>query len=87
MNMLQALNNALGIALATDDKAGRRSPILILPRPAPFLAPYAPPRPPLTSPYLRLSAPVIFGEDVAFGGVFRCTLDLLDKFGPRGALA
>ena len=27
---------------------------------------------------------VVFGEDVAFGGVFRCTLDLLDKFGtPR----
>lgn len=25
---------------------------------------------------------VIFGEDVAFGGVFRCTTDLLSKFGP-----
>jgi 2-oxoisovalerate dehydrogenase E1 component beta subunit len=24
---------------------------------------------------------VIFGEDVAFGGVFRCTVDLKDKFG------
>lgn len=24
---------------------------------------------------------VIFGEDVAFGGVFRCTTDLRDKFG------
>jgi len=24
---------------------------------------------------------VIFGEDVAFGGVFRCTVDLLEKFG------
>ena len=24
---------------------------------------------------------VIFGEDVAFGGVFRCTVDLLQKFG------
>lgn len=25
---------------------------------------------------------VIFGEDVAFGGVFRCTMGLRDKFGP-----
>lgn len=24
---------------------------------------------------------VVFGEDVAFGGVFRCTMDLLEKFG------
>ncbi len=25
---------------------------------------------------------VVLGEDVAFGGVFRCTMGLLDKFGP-----
>ena len=24
---------------------------------------------------------MVFGEDVAFGGVFRCTIDLLEKFG------
>jgi 2-oxoisovalerate dehydrogenase E1 component beta subunit len=24
---------------------------------------------------------VIFGEDVAFGGVFRCTVGLRDKYG------
>ncbi|KAL0482571.1 2-oxoisovalerate dehydrogenase E1 component subunit beta [Acrasis kona] len=24
---------------------------------------------------------VVFGEDVAFGGVFRCTIDLMEKFG------
>lgn len=24
---------------------------------------------------------VIFGEDVAFGGVFRCTVGLKDKYG------
>jgi 2-oxoisovalerate dehydrogenase E1 component beta subunit len=24
---------------------------------------------------------VVFGEDVAFGGVFRCTLGLKEKFG------
>ncbi|XP_073938363.1 2-oxoisovalerate dehydrogenase subunit beta, mitochondrial-like [Castor canadensis] len=26
---------------------------------------------------------VIFGEDVAFGGVFRCTVGLRDKYDPR----
>lgn len=26
---------------------------------------------------------IVFGEDVAFGGVFRCTNNLLDKFGPK----
>lgn len=25
----------------------------------------------------------VFGEDVAFGGVFRCSVDLRDKFGPQ----
>lgn len=30
----------------------------------------------------RLMKPtVIFGEDVAFGGVFRCTVGLAEKFG------
>ena len=28
-----------------------------------------------------LNALVIFGEDVAFGGVFRCTVGLKDKYG------
>ncbi|PVV00869.1 hypothetical protein BB560_004733 [Smittium megazygosporum] len=46
MNMCQAINEALSIAMNNDDKA------------------------------------LIFGEDVAFGGVFRCTLDLRSKFGP-----
>merc|ERR1719440_357867 len=45
MNMFQAINNALGIALRTDDKA------------------------------------MIFGEDVGFGGVFRCSVGLREKFG------
>lgn len=45
MNLFTALNDAMSIALATDDKA------------------------------------VIFGEDVAFGGVFRCTVDLREKYG------
>ncbi|EWC46389.1 mitochondrial 2-oxoisovalerate dehydrogenase subunit beta [Drechslerella stenobrocha 248] len=26
---------------------------------------------------------ILFGEDVAFGGVFRCSTNLLDKFGPN----
>jgi len=45
MNMFTAINDALRIAMATDDHA------------------------------------VVFGEDVAFGGVFRCTTGLLDEFG------
>lgn len=45
MNLFTALNDAMRIAMETDDKA------------------------------------VCFGEDVAFGGVFRCTIDLKDKFG------
>lgn len=33
--------------------------------------------------YICFSYPptVIFGEDVAFGGVFRCTVGLSDKYG------
>ena len=45
MNLFTALNDAMRIALKTDDMA------------------------------------VIFGEDVAFGGVFRCTVDLKEEFG------
>ncbi|EYC33495.1 hypothetical protein Y032_0002g828 [Ancylostoma ceylanicum] len=45
MNLCQAVNSALHIALAADDSA------------------------------------LVFGEDVAFGGVFRCSVGLKDKFG------
>ncbi|KAJ1917133.1 hypothetical protein H4219_003394 [Mycoemilia scoparia] len=45
MNYCQAINDALRIALGTDDSA------------------------------------VVFGEDVAFGGVFRCTVGLAEEFG------
>lgn len=45
MNMFQALNNAMDIALAKDKSA------------------------------------LLFGEDVAFGGVFRCSLNLQKKYG------
>lgn len=45
MNMFQAVNNAMEIALGSDDKA------------------------------------VLFGEDVAFGGVFRCSMNLREQFG------
>ncbi|CAG8565819.1 3782_t:CDS:2 [Paraglomus occultum] len=45
MNLLQGVNDAMCIALATDETA------------------------------------VIFGEDVSFGGVFRCTLGLAEMFG------
>lgn len=46
MNLFTAINNAMSIALRTDDSA------------------------------------VVFGEDVAFGGVFRCTQGLREEFGP-----
>jgi 2-oxoisovalerate dehydrogenase E1 component beta subunit len=45
MNLFQAINDAMGIALAEDESV------------------------------------VIFGEDVAFGGVFRCTMNLADTHG------
>ncbi|CAG8760729.1 14863_t:CDS:2, partial [Acaulospora morrowiae] len=45
MNLFQSINDAMSIALATDETA------------------------------------VIFGEDVSFGGVFRCTLGLAEMFG------
>ncbi|RWS25894.1 2-oxoisovalerate dehydrogenase subunit beta-like protein [Leptotrombidium deliense] len=45
MNVFQAINNAMDIALSSDPTA------------------------------------IIFGEDVAFGGVFRCTIGLQDKYG------
>ncbi|KAG0298848.1 hypothetical protein BGZ97_003955, partial [Linnemannia gamsii] len=45
MNTFQAVNDAMSIALATDDTA------------------------------------CVFGEDVAFGGVFRCTMGLSEMFG------
>lgn len=45
MNMFTAINNAMDIALASDDST------------------------------------LLFGEDVAFGGVFRCSLNLREKYG------
>jgi len=45
MTMFAAINDAMRVALATDQRA------------------------------------VVFGEDVAFGGVFRCTMGLLEEFG------
>jgi 2-oxoisovalerate dehydrogenase E1 component beta subunit len=45
MNLFQSINDALSIALASDDSA------------------------------------LLFGEDVAFGGVFRCSMNLAEKYG------
>lgn len=45
MNLCEAINNALDLAMKNDPKA------------------------------------CIFGEDVGFGGVFRCTVGLQDKYG------
>jgi 2-oxoisovalerate dehydrogenase E1 component beta subunit len=46
MNLFTAINDAMSIALRTDDSA------------------------------------IVFGEDVSFGGVFRCTQNLKESFGP-----
>jgi 2-oxoisovalerate dehydrogenase E1 component beta subunit len=45
MNMFQAINNALDIALEKDEST------------------------------------LLFGEDIAFGGVFRCSINLQNKYG------
>jgi 2-oxoisovalerate dehydrogenase E1 component beta subunit len=45
MNLFTAINDAMSIAMETDETA------------------------------------IVFGEDVAFGGVFRCSQNLRDKFG------
>lgn len=45
MNLFTAINDAMSIAMETDDTA------------------------------------IVFGEDVAFGGVFRCSQNLREKFG------
>ncbi len=50
MNLCQAVNNALHVAMETDSGA------------------------------------VAFGEDIAFGGVFRCSVGLQEKFGNRRLL-
>lgn len=47
MNLFTAVNDAMRIALETDETA------------------------------------IVFGEDVAFGGVFRCSQGLRDQFGPH----
>jgi len=47
MNLFTAVNDAMSIAMKTDDSA------------------------------------ILFGEDVAFGGVFRCSQNMKEKFGPE----
>jgi 2-oxoisovalerate dehydrogenase E1 component beta subunit len=47
MNLFQAINDALSLAMAADDSV------------------------------------ILFGEDVAFGGVFRCSMGLAENYGPE----
>ncbi len=69
MNLFQAINNAMQIALKTDPKAGMPAD--------PFGLVLQ-----VATEQMRTSViVVIFGEDVAFGGVFRCTMDLKNQFG------
>lgn len=71
MNLFQSVTSALDNTLAGDPTAGTRLIWLKL-KDLSVSAGVI-----LT----RLSPAVIFGEDVAFGGVFRCTVGLRDKYG------
>lgn len=69
MNLFTALNDAMRIALKTDDSAVR----VCLDNSQAYST---------HTPSISLArVQVIFGEDVAFGGVFRCTVDLKEEFG------
>lgn len=37
----------------------------------------------LRQKFIYLTVQIIFGEDVGFGGVFRCTVGLREMFGPQ----
>jgi 2-oxoisovalerate dehydrogenase E1 component beta subunit len=65
MNLFQAVNDAMSIALTTDEKAGKKrmKSKLLLRR------------------HLIFKCIVVFGEDVSFGGVFRATSGLAEQFG------
>lgn len=68
MNLFQSINNSLDIALSSDPTASKWKFCWYLEQP--WLC--------STS---TLYVTVIFGEDVAFGGVFRCTVGLQEKHG------
>ena len=67
MNLFQSINNALQVALTADHSAG--------------VCACAKPKYSLLCLLLISLFSVVFGEDVAFGGVFRCTMDLRNQFG------
>lgn len=79
MNLFQALTDAMDITLASDESASKfkhssvQYTIWLS-----FLFEYKPHTRYKHFDFLYL---VIFGEDVAFGGVFRCTVGLRDKYG------
>lgn len=72
--MCDAINQAMDLALASDPSAGAPPP----PPPAPPPPPPPPPGPLMPGPRARA---VVFGEDVQFGGVFRCTVNLAQRHG------
>lgn len=67
MNLFQSINNALDLALTQDPTASKYQ----------FF------EGPIHNAIYNSTHlfPVIFGEDVAFGGVFRCTVGLQEKHG------
>jgi 2-oxoisovalerate dehydrogenase E1 component beta subunit len=70
MNLYQAVTNSLDISLSSDKSAGNQTKVC-----------FQFPSQKNKFVFTFMLLPVIFGEDVAFGGVFRCTVGLKDKYG------
>ena len=70
MNLCQALQNCMDIALEEDPTTSFIHIVFLQ-----FL--------PISNLDInfKLNKTVIFGEDIAFGGVFRCTVGLREKYG------
>ncbi|PCH37889.1 pyruvate dehydrogenase, partial [Wolfiporia cocos MD-104 SS10] len=65
----------------TDESAGGSSEVLIAGRETRKMNMYQAIRDAMSNALMRDDTAVVFGEDVAFGGVFRCTMGLAEEFG------
>ena len=78
MNLFTAVNGALHIAMETDPTYAT-----ITQREKGAFFGYLCVRACVLSVCVCGCRACVFGEDVAFGGVFRCSIDLREKFGPH----